>query len=89
MPPGELLALARAEVRGYGVDIVEDEVIEITTGFTVRLGGGRSVSARRLLIATGAVDELPDIAGAHERWGQNSCIAPTATAGRFGTSRSG
>jgi thioredoxin reductase len=54
MPPSELLATARAEVRGYGVELVEDQVVEITTGFTVRLGGGRSIAARRLLVATGA-----------------------------------
>ena len=76
MPPGELLATARAEVRNYGVEIVEDEVVELSTGFTVRLGGGRSIGARRLLVATGAVDELPDIPGARERWGRDFLHCP-------------
>jgi len=76
MPPAALLEAARAEVHSYGVDIVEDEVVEITTGFTVLLAGGSSIAARRLLIATGAVDELPDIPGARERWGRDFLHCP-------------
>ena len=37
---------------------------------------GRSVTARRLLLATGAVDELPDIPGARERWGRDFLHCP-------------
>jgi thioredoxin reductase len=76
MPPSDLLACARAEVLGYGVELVEDEVVEITSGFTVRLGGRTSIAARRVLVATGAVDELPDIPGAHERWGRDFLHCP-------------
>ena len=76
MPPSDLLASARAEVLGYGVELVEDEVVEITTGFTLRLGSGSSIAARRVLVATGAVDELPDILGAHERWGRDFLHCP-------------
>ena len=39
MPPADLLAAARAEVRGYGVEIIDDRVVEITSGFTLRLAG--------------------------------------------------
>src|SRR5688500_15128238 len=63
MPPAGLLALAREEVRGYDVEMVDDEVLEIEPGFTLRLAAGSSVTARRLLVATGAVDQLPDIHG--------------------------
>jgi thioredoxin reductase len=76
MRPADLLAAARAEVLGYGVELVDDRVVEITTGFSVRLDGGRSVRARRLLLATGAVDELPDIPGARERWGRDFLHCP-------------
>jgi thioredoxin reductase len=51
-------------------------VVEIMTGFTLRLAGGRRVNARRLLLATGAVDELPDIPGARERWGRDFLHCP-------------
>jgi thioredoxin reductase len=76
MPPAELLAAARAEVRAYGVELADDRAVEIADGFTVRLAGGRLVKARRLLLATGAVDELPDIPGAKERWGRDLLHCP-------------
>jgi thioredoxin reductase len=76
MPPADLLAAARAEILGYGVEIINDRVVEITNDFTLGLGGGRAVTARRLLLATGAVDRLPDIPGAHERWGRDFLHCP-------------
>ena len=76
MSPSDLIAAGRAEVCNYGVEFIEDEVVEITTGFTLRLGRGGSITARRLLVATGAVDELPDIPGARERWGRDFLHCP-------------
>ena len=76
MPPADLLALAREEVRSYGAEIIEDEVVQIEPGFTLALAGGGSVTARRLLLATGAVDQLPDIPGARERWGRDFLHCP-------------
>ncbi len=76
MPPGDLLAAGRAEVRGYGVEIVEDRVVGIAAGFTVRLAGGGVLEARRILLATGVRDELPDIAGVRERWGRDLLHCP-------------
>jgi thioredoxin reductase len=69
MPPSELLAVGRAEVTGYGVEIIEDVVLDIEPGFTVRLGNGGALAARRILVATGVGDEVPDIPGVRERWG--------------------
>lgn len=76
MPPADLLSAARAEVRGYGVALVDDRVVEAERGFTLRVAGGRRLAARRLLLATGAVDELPDIPGARERWGRDFLHCP-------------
>jgi thioredoxin reductase len=76
MPPADLLATARAEVRSYGVELVDELVVEATRGFTLRLAEGRTLTARRLLLATGAVDELPDIPGARERWGRDFLHCP-------------
>ncbi|HEY7206766.1 MAG TPA: NAD(P)/FAD-dependent oxidoreductase [Gaiellaceae bacterium] len=76
MPPSDLLDAARAEVRGYGVDLFDDRVVEVADGFTLRLAGGATLKARRLLLATGAVDELPDIPGARERWGRDFLHCP-------------
>ena len=75
-PPGELLDAGRAEVRRYGVEIVEDRVVDATGGFALRLASGRSVTARQVLLATGAVDELPDVPGARERWGRDLLHCP-------------
>jgi len=76
MAPDDLLAAARAEVGAYGVELVDDRVVEITENFTLRLTAGGTLTARRLLLATGAVDELPDIPGAKERWGRDFLHCP-------------
>jgi thioredoxin reductase len=76
MPPAELLTAGRAEAAGYGVELVADRVVGIDAGFNVRLAGGRSLQARRLLLATGARDELPEIPGVRERWGQDFLHCP-------------
>ncbi len=76
MPPAELLATARAEVRSYGVELADERVVDVTRGFALRLAAGRTLTARRLLLATGAVDELPDIPGARERWGRDFLHCP-------------
>jgi thioredoxin reductase len=76
MPPADLLRAARAEVRRYGVEIVGDRVVDADPGFALRLAGGRTVEARHVLIATGAVDELPEVIGARERWGRDLLHCP-------------
>jgi thioredoxin reductase len=76
MPPAELLAVGREEIDRYGVHLVNDEVFGISTDLTVRLAEGTSLTARRLLLATGAVDQLPAIEGARERWGRDFLHCP-------------
>jgi thioredoxin reductase len=77
--PGELLATGRAEVRGYGGQVVEAEVVDAARDgdrFVVSLGDGREVRARRLLVATGLVDRLPDVPGLAARWGRDVLHCP-------------
>ena len=76
MPPADFLAAGRAEVTAYGVELIEDQVVGVDTGFAVRLASGQTLEARRLLIATGVRDALPDIAGARERWGRDLLHCP-------------
>jgi thioredoxin reductase len=76
MPPAEFSAAGRAEVIGYGVDLLEDQVVGIEPGFVVRLAGGQALTARRILVATGVGDELPDIPGVRERWGRDLLHCP-------------
>ena len=80
MPPAELLRTAREEVRGYGGVVLEGRVEQVQGGedgrFAVLLAGGRRLGARRLLVATGLVDELPDVPGLPERWGRDVLHCP-------------
>jgi len=76
MSPAELLTIGRDELSRYGVSLVDDRVDGIDDGFEVRLASGRRLQARRILVATGAYDELPDIPGARERWGRDFLHCP-------------
>ncbi|MET9770771.1 NAD(P)/FAD-dependent oxidoreductase [Streptomyces sp. NPDC006415] len=84
-PPGELLAIGRGEAAGYGAEIVEGRVAsaeqlseggEGEQGFRVVTEDGRSVEARRLLVTTGLVDELPPVPGLAARWGREVLHCP-------------
>ncbi len=79
MPPSELVAAGRAEVEGYGGMLLADEVVAVTprgSAFEVRLASGSVLTARRLLVATGLRDEIPDVPGAAERWGRDLLHCP-------------
>ncbi|MFI5774127.1 NAD(P)/FAD-dependent oxidoreductase [Streptomyces sp. NPDC051658] len=76
MSPADLLAVGRAEVAGYGVDLFESRVDQIDPGFSVRLDGGAVLGARRVVVATGLRDELPAIPGVRERWGKDLLFCP-------------
>lgn len=76
MSPFALLAQGRREVAGYGVEIVDDVVLKLRSGFTAVLGSGSAVRSRRVLIATGVKDQLPDLPGVKERWGRDFLHCP-------------
>ncbi|QUI30392.1 NAD(P)/FAD-dependent oxidoreductase [Streptomyces alfalfae] len=80
MPPAELLAEGRREIQRYGVETVRDRVSAVTPDgrgeFGLSLAGGGTVHARRVVIATGLVDELPDVPGLAERWGRDVLHCP-------------
>lgn len=79
MSPLELLAAGREELRARGGEFTEGTAVAASghTGeFTVHLQHGRALTARRLLIASGFDDELPDVAGVKERWGRDVVHCP-------------
>ncbi|AWW42788.1 NAD(P)/FAD-dependent oxidoreductase [Streptomyces cadmiisoli] len=84
MSPAEFLAVGREEIARYGVELVRDRAVDITGGenvtgrqdFTVELASGRSVRARRLVVATGLADELPAVPGVAERFGRDVLHCP-------------
>lgn len=72
-PPAELLAAGRAEVRGYGVEVLAGRATRVSRagdGFVVELAAGHTLVARRVVVATGLVDDLPDVDGLARHWGR-------------------
>ncbi|MCW2645806.1 MAG: NAD(P)/FAD-dependent oxidoreductase [Pseudonocardiales bacterium] len=70
-PPAEIYAIAQAEVTKYGGRVEPGRVTAVWRdgeGFGVEIGD-RTIGARRVLVATGLRDELPDIPGLAARWG--------------------
>jgi thioredoxin reductase len=76
MPPRGLLAAGRSEVSGYGGRLMDDTVVGVEPGFQVRLANASPLEARRILVATGLRDELPEIPGVRERWGRDLLHCP-------------
>jgi thioredoxin reductase len=79
VPPGEFRRIARAELSRYAnVDTREEPVISIngaSGAFDVGFSSG-SIRARRVLLCTGVIDELPDIDGFRELWGASIFQCP-------------
>jgi thioredoxin reductase len=85
IPPAELLCAGREEVRRYGGRIVAGEVTSTTMAaspaevgprFTVTLADGSALHSRRLLVATGLRDQLPDVPGLARHWGHGVVHCP-------------
>ncbi len=78
--PTELTAVGRAEVEGYGGVVRAGRVVSASAapegGFALGLDGGSSLWARRVVLATGVVDELPEVTGLRERWGRDVLHCP-------------
>lgn len=74
--PEQLIAEGRREVLSYGGEIVAGAVSSVDAGLRVSLDNGASMTCRRLLIATGLRDELPDIPGVAQRWGRDVLHCP-------------
>ncbi|MFE6759258.1 NAD(P)/FAD-dependent oxidoreductase [Streptomyces sp. NPDC057684] len=85
MPPAELLEQGREQVRHYGGRVVFGEVASAEPAapdgggdprFTLTLADGRTLTARRVLVATGLRDVLPDVPGLAEHWGRGVVHCP-------------
>lgn len=79
-PPAELVAVGREEVRSYGGEVLTGRAVGVRRRddglFEVELTGGHHLLARRVLAATGLVDELPDVEGLAEQWGRGAVHCP-------------
>ena len=80
LAPREFLAIARKEMAQYDTVAVRDiEIVaaECVDGrFRVTMADGEKASARKLLIATGVVDNLPAIDGFREFYGRSVFHCP-------------
>lgn len=80
-PPLDFLVAGRAEIAAYDVLVQTGEVAEIATlvpgsRFAVTLTDGTTIETRRVLLASGARDVLPEIPGLAERWGHDVLHCP-------------
>ncbi|MFJ1754754.1 FAD-dependent oxidoreductase [Kitasatospora sp. NPDC088134] len=78
--PAELVAAGRAEVASYGGEFHDGEVRSVVReadgGFRAELSDGTAVHARRLLLATGTTDLLPELPGLAAHWGRGVLHCP-------------
>lgn len=80
IPGGDLLRQAKAQLLDYPtVRWVNDRVTDAqptVDGFAVTTAAGETWAARKLLLATGIRDVLPDLPGLAERWGHSVLHCP-------------
>jgi thioredoxin reductase len=72
--PLELIRAAREQLKPYGVEVRDVTVASILPrkeGFEASMENGLKVSGRRVLLATGVVDRLPEIDGIEALYGKS------------------
>lgn len=79
-PGRDILADARRQLSAYETVTFRDAAAERLEGeidtFSVLTGDGEQIDARRVLLATGFEDQLPDVPGLAERWGKTVLHCP-------------
>ncbi|PFG29767.1 NAD(P)/FAD-dependent oxidoreductase [Paramicrobacterium agarici] len=77
--PGDLIAQGRAEAEAYGARMLSGSVAHVRRDgddIVLELEDGDELRARRILLATGLRDELPDVAGITDLWGTHVLHCP-------------
>src|SRR6266542_6324442 len=78
--PAELVRIGREQLRPY--ETVELYSVGVkaakahSKGFEITLDGETRIACRKLLLATGVVDEMPEIEGFKELWGKSIFHCP-------------
>ena len=79
-PPADILADARAQLQRYPTVRLVNARAGAVSGaldkFAIDIDGGPSLTARRVLLAYGVVDQMPDIPGFAECWGTSIVSCP-------------
>lgn len=74
VPPAELRRIGREQLQPYGVEIRETTVTGARRSgnhFELTVADGERVTCRKLLLATGLVDQLPEVPGVGEMYGKS------------------
>lgn len=88
--PHDLIAKGRAEAQAYGVTFIDDTAATVRTSdndprpaeaapasrFELTTSAGVNVRSQRIILATGLTDELPDIPGLADGWGETVLHCP-------------
>jgi thioredoxin reductase len=78
--PGDIVADAKRQLLAYPtVEWIDGEAVSaegVIDAFHVDLADGRRLAARRLILAVGVSDTLPQVEGLAERWGQTVFHCP-------------
>jgi thioredoxin reductase len=79
MPPAEFLRVGREQLERYDVELRNAKVTDARrseTGFDITLDGGKHESCKKLLLATGVVDNIPPIKGIEDLYGRSVFHCP-------------
>lgn len=80
VPPDVIAAKAGAQLAAYPtlswIEGTAETARAVEGGFEITIADGRDFSGRRLILAIGVTDTLPDIPGLRERWGQSVFHCP-------------
>jgi thioredoxin reductase len=79
-PPAEFRRAGREQMARYPnvdtLDVAVEQIRGESGAFEVQLSTGDSLQARRILLCTGMIDELPDIPGFRDLWGRSVFQCP-------------
>jgi thioredoxin reductase len=78
--PGDIAADGKRQLMAYPtvrwIDGRAGDAKALAEGFAVTLGDGTTLEAKRLILAYGVTDTLPDVDGIVERWGKHVFHCP-------------
>lgn len=78
--PGDIVADARKQLAAYPTVEFADDYVEAVgktnDGFSAQTKSHGDFETRRIILATGVADDLPDVPGLRERWGKSIFHCP-------------
>ncbi|OZI42259.1 thioredoxin reductase [Bordetella genomosp. 5] len=78
--PAAIADIARQQLLAYDtvtwIDGTAESAERVDGGFSVTIGKTGAARARRLILATGLRDHLPELPGLAERWGRSAFMCP-------------